>query len=156
MSDANPETHDDTLSEIVTFTISGQAYCFDIGNVLEIRGWTETTTLPHAPEYVMGMMNLRGNVLSVVDLSLRLGLGATQPTSRHVIIIASVDGKSVGFLVDGVSDILTVDQGDLQSTPDVSSARTAAFLRGVYSVDDSIVREIDLHQILRSAEQAAA
>ena len=142
--------------EIVSFTICEQAFCLDIGHVLEIRGWTTTTTLPHAPDYVIGMMNLRGNVLPVVDLSMRLGLGKTEPESRHVIIIAFIDNKTVGFLVDAVSNILTVNAADLQSTPDVSSEKTAAFIKGVFMVEDTIVRAIDVHQILFQDEEAAA
>ena len=156
MSEPTSPEQDATQVEIVSFTIKNQAFCLDIGHVLEIRGWTDTTTLPHAPDYVIGMMNLRGNVLPVVDLSLRLGLGKTEPESRHVIIIASIDNKSVGFLVDAVSNILTVDLADIQSTPDVSSPRTAAFIKGVWSVDDTIVRAIDVHQILFEEEQSAA
>lgn len=156
MSEAPPQDQAAAWIEIVSFAICDQAFCLDIGHVLEIRGWTTTTTLPHAPEYVIGMMNLRGNVLPVVDLSMRLGLGKTEPESRHVIIIALVAEKTVGFLVDAVSNILTVNAADMQSTPDVSSDRTAAFIKGVYMIEDTIVRAIDIRQILHQEEVSAA
>ena len=152
-----PETDEDqNQTEIVAFTMSDQAFCFEIDHVLEIRGWSETTTLPHAPEYVMGMMNLRGVVLPVVDLSARMGLGTTRPTERHVIIIALIAGKNVGFLVDSVSNILTVNREDLQPTPEVASSQTTSFLRGIYTLDDVILRDIDLQNILLSPDQVAA
>ena len=132
------ESSKDIEKRDVSFAISEQAFCLDIGHVLEIRGWTTTTTLPHAPDYVIGMMNLRGNVLPVVDLSMCLGLGKTVPESRHVIIIACINEKTVGFLVDAVSNILTVNAADMQSTPDVSSERTAAFIKGVYMVEAAL------------------
>lgn len=94
------------------------------------------------------MMNLRGTVLPVVDLSLRLGFGKTEPGKRHVIIIAQIDDKIVGFLVDAVSDIITVDEAQMQATPDVSSSRTQAFIRGVHSLDDKLVRAIDVREVL--------
>lgn len=145
-----------TRQEIVSFAIGDQAFCFDIAHVLEIRGWTRTTILPHAPDYVIGMMNLRGTVLPVLDLSLRLGLGRTDPGPRHVIIIARVDDRTVGFLVDAVSDILMVKEGDLLPTPDVSSTRTQAYIRGVYTIDETLVRLLDVHQVFPQAQDAVA
>ncbi|QFT92104.1 Chemotaxis protein CheW [Roseovarius sp. THAF9] len=134
--------------EIVCFTVEDQDFSIEISHVLEIRGWTSTTTLPHAPDFVVGMMNLRGTVLPVVDLSLRLGFGKTEPGKRHVIIIAQIDHKIIGFLVDAVSDIITVDEAEMQATPDVSSSRTQAFIRGVHSLDDKLVRAIDVREVL--------
>ena len=134
--------------EIVSFTIGEQSFCIEINHVLEIRGWTETTILPHAPEFVIGMMNLRGTVLPVVDLSLRLGLGKTKPQLRHVIIIAQIGDKTFGLLVDSVSDILTVTKNEMRPTPDVASERTAAFIKGVFAFDEMLVRAIDVHQVL--------
>lgn len=142
--------------EIVAFAIGDQAFCFDIAHVLEIRGWTQTTSLPHAPDYVIGMMNLRGTVLPVLDLSLRLGLGKTDPGPRHVIIIARVGDRIVGFLVDAVSDIIMVKEGDLLPTPDVASPRTQAYIRGVYNIEDRLVRALDVHQVLPQEETAVA
>ena len=142
--------------EIVSFTIGDQAFCVDIAHVLEIRGWTTTTVLPHSPEYVIGMMNLRGTVLPVLDLSMRMGLGKTEPKSRHVIIIAQVHDTTVGFLVDAVSDIVMVHEGEMHATPDVSSERTQSFIRGVYMVNDTLVRAVDVHQAVPQTENAAA
>lgn len=152
---ATQEQADDRI-EIVSFAIGEQAFCLDIGHVLEIRGWTSTTTLPHAPDFVVGMMNLRGAVLPVIDLSMRLGLGKTIPESRHVIIIAHIDEKSVGFLVDAVSNIITVNTAEMQPTPEVSSSKTTAFIRGVYTLEDTIVRAIDVHQIMPQENMNAA
>lgn len=143
-------------NEIVSFTIGDQAFSIDIQHVLEIRGWTTTTVLPHAPDYVIGMMNLRGTVLPVVDLSLRLGLGRTKPDARHVIIIARIRDKTVGFLVDTVSDIVMVREGDMQPTPEVSSQRTHAFIRGVFTINETLVRAIDVERVLPAEDASAA
>lgn len=142
--------------EIVTFAIGDQSFCMEIEHVLEIRGWTKTTLLPHAPDYVVGLMNLRGNVLPVIDLSLRLGLGKTEPTQRHVIIVAVVADRNVGFLVEAVSDIVTVQVESMKPTPDVASARTRAFIKGVYSLSDDLVRALDVHEAVPGKEALAA
>jgi chemotaxis signal transduction protein len=73
-------------SELIAFRLGGQEFCVDIMSVRDIRGWTQTTPLPHSPEYVKGVINLRGSVLPVIDLAARLGFKATEPTARHVII----------------------------------------------------------------------
>ncbi|KRS11646.1 hypothetical protein XM53_15340 [Roseovarius atlanticus] len=148
MHDTQTESRTANRVEIVCFTVEDQDFSIEISHVLEIRGWTSTTTLPHAPDFVVGMMNLRGTVLPVVDLSLRLGFGKTEPGKRHVIIIAQIDHKIIGFLVDAVSDIITVDEAEMQATPDVSSSRTQAFIRGVHSLDDKLVRAIDVREVL--------
>ena len=142
--------------EIVCFMVDNQDFCIEISHVLEIRGWTVTTTLPHAPEFVVGMMNMRGTVLPVLDLSLRLGFGKTQPGERHVIIIVQIDEKIMGFLVDAVSDIITVNENQMQPTPDVSSTRTQAFIKGVHTVDEKLVRAIDVREVLPSEVRVEA
>jgi len=107
-------------NEVVAFRIGEQDYCIDIGIVREIRGWTPTTVLPHAPPHVTGVINLRGGVVAVVDLAARLGLGRTAPTGRNVVIIVSPGDRTVGLLADVVSDILGVTQDMLQAVPDVA------------------------------------
>src|SRR5262245_43928106 len=94
--------------ELISFRIGKQEFCVDVMTVREIRGWTPTTPLPHAPQYVRGVINLRGVVLPVIDLGGRLGLQMAEPTARHVIIVARIAGQIVGLLVDAVCDILTV------------------------------------------------
>ena len=83
--------------ELISFMIGVQEFCLDIGVVREIRGWTETTPMPYAPDYVHGVINLRGTVMPVVDLCRRLGLGETIPTQRHVIIVAMVSGEGSSY-----------------------------------------------------------
>ena len=94
-------------SELISFRIGAQEFCVDIMAVREIRGWTPATPLPQAPSYVRGVINLRGAVLPIVDLSARLGLGDTEPSVRNVIIVVRIGTRLVGLLVDAVSEILT-------------------------------------------------
>ena len=96
--------------ELLTFKIAEHEYSLDIMSVREIRGWTRTTPLPHAPAYMKGVINLRGTVLPVMDLSQRLGLTAREQSERNVIIVVSHEGVMSGLLVDAVSDIIALSE----------------------------------------------
>ncbi len=142
--------------ELITFLIGNQEFCVDIMSVREIRGWTPATPLPHSPDFVRGVINLRGAVLSIVDLAARFGLPATEPSARHVIIVAQVGQQVVGLLVDAVSDILTVTGESIQPTPDVASDMARSFVRGVLAIDGRMISLITLDQVLPFSEREAA
>jgi purine-binding chemotaxis protein CheW len=139
-------------SDVVAFKLADQDFCIDIGLVREIRGWTPTTMLPHAPDYVKGVINLRGSVVTVVDLSARLGFGAATPSHRHVVIIAMHAGRIVGLLADLVSDILPINDDHIQAVPDIASNPAREFIVGMITLEDGrILRKIDLAQLLPTA-----
>lgn len=142
--------------ELISFRIGSQEFCVDIMDVREIRGWTPATALPQAPAFVRGVINLRGAVLPIVDLGARLGLGAADPTARHVIIVAQVEKQIVGLLVDAVSDILTVSDDMIQPTPDVASEMVRNFVRGLLAIDGRMVSFISLDRVLPDSELEAA
>ncbi|WP_114965955.1 chemotaxis protein CheW [Alkalilacustris brevis] len=152
MTDA-AEQHPVSRREIVSFRVANQDFCIDIGSVREIRGWTPTTVLPHAPPYVTGVMNLRGAVLPVVDLSARLGLGPTEPSPRHVIIIVMIEEMTAGLLVDAVSDILTVNGEEIKPTPDVAAGPAKTLVEGVLAIDERLIRLIDLGRVFPDHER---
>jgi purine-binding chemotaxis protein CheW len=134
--------------ELMAFRIGAQEFCIDIVSVREIRGWTPATPLPHSPQFVRGVINLRGAVLPIVDLAARLGLGSVEPSSRHVIIVAQVGRQIVGLLVDAVSEILTVPDGAIQPTPNVASEFAKTFVRGVLALDGRMISFVALDEIL--------
>lgn len=146
----------DAEIELLSFHVGEQEYSVDIMSVREIRGWTRATSLPHAPSYMRGVINLRGTVLPVMDLALRLGLEATEPTARNVIIVVDFDGRIVGLRVDAVSDILTLDKGDLQNAPDLGGDNADVFVRALTVVDERMVRVLDLTAVLPPATEIAA
>ncbi len=149
--------HGNLGRELISFRIGAQEFCVDIMEVREIRGWTPATALPQAPHFVRGVINLRGAVLPIVDLGARLGLGAADPTARHVIIVAQVQNQVVGLLVDAVSDILTVTDDMIQPTPDVASEMVRTFVRGLLAIEGRMVSFISLDRVLpdRELEHAA-
>jgi purine-binding chemotaxis protein CheW len=144
------------MSELIAFCIGDQEFCVDIMSVREIRGWTPATALPHAPNFVRGVINLRGAVLSIVDLAARLGFAPAEPTARHVIIVAQVGTQLVGLLVDAVSDILTVPNDEIQATPAVASDMSLSFVRGVLAVEGRMISLIALDSVLPTLERDAA
>jgi purine-binding chemotaxis protein CheW len=142
--------------ELLSFRVGAQEFCIDIMAVREIRGWTPATPLPHAPGFVRGVVNLRGAVLPIIDLAERIGLGRSEPTPQHVIIVAQVGTQLVGLLVSAVSDILTATEEMIQSTPDVAAPQTKAFVQGLLTVENRMlgVLRID-HLVPESALEAA-
>ncbi len=152
------ESRIDTMTgrELMAFRIGAQEFCVDIMAVREIRGFTPATPLPQSPGFVRGVINLRGAVLPIIDLSARLGFPPAEPTARHVIMVVQVDKQAVGLLVDAVSDILTVSSELVQPTPDVASEMAKSFVRGVLAIDGRMISLIALDNVLPPAESEAA
>jgi purine-binding chemotaxis protein CheW len=142
--------------ELIAFRIGEQVFCVDIMAVREIRGWTPATPLPRAPDYVRGVINLRGAVLPIVDLGARLGLQTTDATARHVIMVVHLGGRTVGLLVDAVSDIVTITDDVVQPTPDIASEQVKTFVRGLFALDGKMVSLIALDKVLPEPEAEAA
>ncbi len=134
--------------ELVAFRIGQQEFAIDIASVREIRGWTPETTLPHAPGFVRGVINLRGTVLPILDLASRLGLGSADPTARHVIIIVQVGTQTMGLLVDAVSDIQSVEDENIQPMPEIGAEIARQFVRGVLAVDGRMIVVVALDEVL--------
>lgn len=149
-------SHGGERRELIAFRIGEQEFCVDIRAVREIRGWTPATPLPQSPPYVRGVINLRGAVLPIIDLGARLGLGAATPSARHVIIVARVGLRTVGLLVEAVSDILTFSEDLIQPTPDVACDMVRVFVRGVIPVDGRMISLIALDGLLPDGRGAEA
>jgi purine-binding chemotaxis protein CheW len=142
--------------ELISFRIGAQEFCVDIMAVREIRGWTAATPIPHSPGYVRGVINLRGAVLPIVDLAARLGFAVSEPTARSVIIVTHIGNRTVGLMVDAVSDILTVSDDLVQPTPDVTCDTVKAFVKGILAIDDRMISLISLDHVLPDLEAEAA
>jgi purine-binding chemotaxis protein CheW len=142
--------------ELIAFRIGSQEFCIDVMSVREIRGWTRATPLPQAPTFVCGVINLRGTVLPIVDLAARLGFTPAEPSARHAIVVVQIAQQAVGLLVEGVSDIFTVTEDQVQATPDVASDMAKEFVRGVIAMDGRMISMIVLDSILPPDQRKAA
>jgi len=136
--------------QYITFLATGQEFAADIMAIREIRGWTNTTALPHVPDYVRGVINLRGMVLPVIDLKARLGLGITEATAKHVIIVVNAGERTIGILVDAVSDILTVTSAEIQSVPDVMRESQNEYVEGIAVLDGRMVTLLGMTKLTSS------
>lgn len=139
---------DDTTRELLSFQVADQNYAVDILSVREIRGWSKPTPLPHAPAYLLGVINLRGTVLPVIDLAARLGMPDRQSTPRDVIIVVTVAETDVGLLVSAVSNILTLPHDALQPPPGPAAGTAAAFVSALAALDGAMVRLLDLNAVI--------
>ncbi|WP_421937630.1 chemotaxis protein CheW [Phenylobacterium sp.] len=142
--------------ELVLVQVGLQQFAIDVMLVREIRGWADSTRLPHAPAYVHGMINLRGAVLPVVDLGARLGLPRTQPDRSSVVVVAQIQNSVVGLLVDAVCDILLLKEEMIQAAPDVGSREARDFVQGVITTADGIVSILSLDHVLPQADLEVA
>jgi purine-binding chemotaxis protein CheW len=145
-----------TRMELISFQLRDQAFCVDLMGIREIRSWTQATPLPQSPDYIRGVVNLRGAVLPIVDLGARLGLGSTEPTARHAILVTEIGGRLVGLLVDGVSEILSLSSDTLQPTPDVGCQVTRDYVRGLLTHDGRLLTLLSLDSVLPALQAEAA
>lgn len=142
--------------ELLSFLVGGQDYCVDIMSVREIRGGAKSTPLPHAPPYIRGVINLRGTVLPIMDLSNRLGLPPQTDAARNVIIVVAIGARTVGLMVDAVSDILAIESDDLQPPPDLPSDSERDFVSALTIVDSRMIRVLNLSSLLPPESEEAA
>lgn len=136
--------------QFITFRSGTQEFGADIMMIREIRGWTQATPLPHAPEYIRGVINLRGIVLPIVDLQARLGRGGLEVTAKHVVVVVKVGERTIGLLVDAVSDILTIAAADIQPPPEIARDTLSTFVEGIAIVGERMVTLLSMEWLTAS------
>ncbi|AWK87412.1 chemotaxis protein CheW [Azospirillum thermophilum] len=137
-----------TEEQYVTFTVGSEEYGVNILAVREIRGWTPESRLPNLPDYVRGVINLRGIIIPIFDLRARFGGGATEVTRRHVVVVVQVGERTRGILVDAISDILAIGHDAIKPPPDVDSGLIdAEYLSGLYTADDRMVTLLNVERL---------
>lgn len=134
--------------ELITFGVTNQRFGIDIMAVREIRAWSAVTRLPRVPDYVAGVVNLRGAVLPVIDLAARLGWTPTDATPRNPIIVIEHQGQMRGLIVHDVADIVSVEQGTLQQPDAVGHETITHYLEGIAPMGDDMVMVLDLKQLM--------
>lgn len=142
------------LNQFISFAIGDDQYGVDIMSVREIKGWLEVSNLPKQPDYVRGVLNLRGVIVPIVDLRTRFGQGTTAATPSHIVIIVQIGQRLAGLLADRVLDIVSIDGAKIQPVPRISSAARVDFLSGLVSAGGNLIALIDLLKLF-SGEDAA-
>jgi purine-binding chemotaxis protein CheW len=134
--------------EFISFAIGADQYGVDIMAVREIKGWTDVTHLPRQPDYVRGVLNLRGAVVPIIDLRCRFGQGLTEATPLHIAIIVQTGDRQVGLLADRVLDIVSFESAKVQPVPQIASSARLSFLSGLVTIDGAMIALIDLPSLL--------
>ena len=142
-SDVNATT------QYLTVNLAQEEYGIDILAVREIRGWTPVTRIPQAPHYVLGVLNLRGAIVPVLDLRLRFGLSREDYNATTVTVIVTVAGRLFGIVVDAVSDVLDVENNHLRPVPDMGTAVDTEYLKGLTSIGERMVLLLDADKLLQ-------
>ena len=145
-----------TVLELISFEIADQEFCIDIRNVREIRGWTPATAIPQTPDYIRGVINLRGTVIPVVDLRNRLGLGRTEPSSRHVIVVIHDEARIAGLLVDGVQETFQVDAELMQPPPAMDSMAADRFVDAILPLEGRMLSRLVVSSLFPQLNLQAA
>ena len=138
---------DDPPTRVLAFRVADQEFCIDVMAVLEIRCWMPATPLPHSPDFMLGVVNLRGVVLPIIDLTARLGFPALVADARSVVIVVKIGAKKLGLLVDSVSDLLPVAPDSVLPAPDLESNEDA-FVRSIVCVDGRMIGIVVLPTVL--------
>lgn len=136
-----------TVIELLSFTVGKQDYAIDIGSTREIRGWSTPSEMPDAPVNMLGIMNLRGELVPLMNLAERLGVPTQEVNERSVIIVAEIDGKPIGLLVDAVSDILTPSEDDLKPPPETVTSDADLCVRALVLIEETLVRVLELSSL---------
>jgi purine-binding chemotaxis protein CheW len=136
-------------TQYLTVNLGDEIYGVDILAVREIRGWTPVTRIPQAPSYVLGVLNLRGAIVPVLDMRLRFGLAREEYTATTVTVIITVAGRNFGVVVDAVSDVLDVIDNQVRPVPDMGTTVDTEYLKGLTSVDERMVLLLDVDKLLQ-------
>ena len=145
-------TYSSDGQQYLTFNLADEFYGVDILKVQEIKGYTNVTKIPNTPEYLKGVLNLRGTIVPIVDLRLKFGMGVTEPTSFTVVVVVNVRNRVMGFLVDAVSDVLDMNAKDIQPPPELGSSVDTTFVAGIGNSNDHLVTLLDIDRVLTDEE----
>jgi len=146
--------------QYLTFMLNDEEYGVDILRVQEIKGWSSTTKIPNTPDYIRGVMNLRGAIVPIIDLRSRFAMPAIDYTATTVVIVLKIHSenveRTVGFVVDAVSDVYNVAQDQYRPAPDFGSHVDTDFIRALATVDEKMVILLDIDRLLNIDEVTSA
>jgi purine-binding chemotaxis protein CheW len=139
------ETHQ---NEFLTFTLGAEEYGIDILKVKEIRGYDAVTRIANSPEYIKGVINLRGTIVPIVDMRIKFNLGKVEYNQFTVVIILNVAGRMVGMVVDSVSDVITLGPDQVKPAPEFGAALDTQYIIGLGAVEDRMLILVDIEKLM--------
>jgi purine-binding chemotaxis protein CheW len=143
---------DGTADEFLAFTLGREEYGIDILRVQEIRGYEPVTRIANAPDFIKGVVNLRGTIIPVVDLRIRFGLGTPTYDEFTVVIILNIAGRVVGMVVDSVSDVTTLAPAQIRPAPEIGTVFDTGYLIGLGTIEERMLILVDIDKLMSSPE----
>jgi purine-binding chemotaxis protein CheW len=138
--------------EVLVFVLGNEEYGVDILKVQEIRGYEKVTPIPSAPAYLKGVVNLRGAIVPVIDLRVKFGLAEPRYDSFTVVVILHLAGRTIGIVVDGVSDVVQLAASDVKAAPQLGAVVDSSFLAGLATQNERMILLLDIEKFLSSGE----
>lgn len=136
-------------AQMVVFKIYGESFAVEVTLVEAIIKLQAITKVPHAPDFVVGVTNLRGNIVPVIDLKKRLDLPKTETGTDTRIIVAILQESKVGMIVDSVSQVVEIDESQIEPTPQMSTSIDSTYIRGIVKIENELVILLDLEEVFK-------
>jgi len=146
------ENNDDSIIQWVTFHLENEKYGIKVMQVQEVLRMTEIAPVPGAPHYVLGIINLRGNVVTVIDTRRRFGLPDAEADDETRIVIIEADNNDVGILVDSVAEVVDLRTSEIETAPNVGNDESSKYIQGVSSRDEELLILVDVNKLLSDEE----
>ncbi len=143
---------EDEVLQWVTFQLENETYGINVMQVQEVLRYTEIAPVPGAPDYVLGIINLRGNVVTVIDTRSRFGLPSSEITENSRIVIIEAEAQVIGILVDSVAEVVYLRSSEIDTAPNVGTEESAKFIQGVSNRDGQLLILVDLNKLLSDDE----
>jgi purine-binding chemotaxis protein CheW len=152
MANNTAKNAEDPMLQWVTFRLAGETYGINVMQVQEVLRYTEIAPVPGAPAYVLGIINLRGNVVTVIDTRHRFGLLGAEVSDQTRIVIIEADNHVVGILVDAVAEVVYLRQSEIETAPNVGNDESAKFIQGVCNKNEELLILVELDKLLTNEE----
>ncbi|RTL48156.1 MAG: chemotaxis protein CheW [Rhodocyclaceae bacterium] len=140
--------------EFLTFTLGPEEYAIDILKVQEIRGYEQPTTIANSPNFIKGVINLRGTIVPIVDLRIKFNVGVVEYTPFTVVIILNIGGRVVGIVVDSVSDVTMLSGDQIHPAPEFAATVDTKYILGLGTLGERMLIVVDIERLMLSSEMA--
>ncbi len=148
------QASEDPVLQYVTFRLDDETYGINVMQIQEVLRYTEIAPVPGAPDYVLGIINLRGNVVTVIDTRRRFGLSDSEVTDHTRIVVLEVEGQVIGVLVDSVAEVVYLRQSEIETAPNVGNEESARFIQGVCNKNGELIILVEFEKMLSEEEWA--
>lgn len=142
----------DSTREFLTFNLGEEEYAIDILKVQEIRGYDAVTKIANSPEYIKGVINMRGVIVPIIDMRIKFNLGQVEYDQFTVVIILNIAGRVVGMVVDGVSDVIALRESQISPAPEFGAVLDTDYIDGLATLDERMIIMIDIEKLMTSGE----